>query len=98
MTTRSDPLPLAPEEMERRAKEIFPIDMAAEEFAAKDGYGWLGFTFADYGYRDKTLEAWLHRVGEIVRTPALLEQCQKQYLTEAQRRQIRAYLDDDFED
>jgi hypothetical protein len=98
MTGRDAPPPPAPEEMERRAMEIFPLDMDPEEFAAKDGYGWLGFTFADYAYRDKTLQAWLYRVGEIIRTPALLEACQKKYLTEAERRQIRAYLDDDFED
>jgi len=98
MNAPDDPLPLAPEQMEQRAKEVFPIEMVPEEFAARDGYGWLGFTFADYSYRDKTLQAWLYRVGEIVRTPALLEECQKKYLTEAQRRQVRAYMEDDFEE
>ncbi len=98
MAAPDDSLSLASELMEQRAKEVFPVDMAPEEFAARDGYGWLGFTFADYAYRDKTLQAWLYRVGEIIRTPALLEECQKKYLTEEQRRQVRAYLEDDFED
>lgn len=98
MSTPDESLPLAPEQMEQRATEVFPVDMAPEEFAARDGYGWLGFTFADYSYRDKALQAWLYRVGEIVRTPALLEACQKKYLTEEQRRQVRAYMEDDFED
>lgn len=98
MSTPDEVRTLAPERLEQRAKEVFPVDMAPEEFAARDGYGWLGFTFADYSYRDKTLQAWLYRVGEIVRAPELLEACQKKYLTEAQRREIRGYMEDDFED
>jgi hypothetical protein len=40
--------PLASEETENRVKETFPVDVSPEEFAAKDGYGWLDFPFGRY--------------------------------------------------
>lgn len=98
MTKDNDTLPLAPEDMEQNAREIFPTDMAPEEFAAKDGYGWLGFTFADYSYRDKALETWIHKVGHIIRSPELFKQCQQKYLTPAEQKRMQEYMDDDFED
>jgi len=88
---------LAPEETEQRVKDTFPIDMAPEEFAARDGYGWLDFPFARYRYRDARLDEWIQRVYDILRSPERLRECQARYLTPAERRLIERYLQDDDE-
>lgn len=97
MSTDQADRPLATEQLEQRVQAMFPIDMAPERFAAEDGYGWLGFIFGDYRYRNAELDAWIQRVGEILRTPQLLEQCRQQYLTEEERARLR-YIENDLED
>lgn len=88
---------LASEETEQRVKETFPIDVPPEEFAARDGYGWLDFPFARYRYRDAELDAWIQAVHAILRSPERLRACQAKYLTPAERRLIERYLQDDDE-
>ena len=89
--------PLASEETESRVKETFPVDMNPEEFAARDGYGWLDFPFGRYRYRDAKLDAWIQAVKEILRAPERLRECQAKYLSEAERQLIAKYLQDDIE-
>lgn len=89
--------PLASEETEGRVKDTFPIDMAPEEFAARDGYGWLDFPFARFRYRDQALDQWIQQVGEILRQPDKLRECQAKYLTPAEMQLIRRYLEEDNE-
>ena len=89
--------PLAPEETEERIKEIFPVEISPEEFAARDGYGWLDFPFGRYRYRDATLDEWIQAVRVILQTPARLRECQAKYLTPAEMRVITRYLQDDDE-
>lgn len=89
--------PLASEETEGRVKDTFPIDMAPEEFAARDGYGWLDFPFARFSYRDQALDQWIQQVGEILRQPDKLRECQAKYLTPAEMQLIRRYLEEDNE-
>src|SRR3569623_632568 len=50
--------PLASEETERRVVETIHIDMAPEEFAARDGYGWLDIPFGRFRYRAPALDRW----------------------------------------
>ncbi len=88
---------LASEETEGRVKETFPIDMAPEEFAARDGYGWLDFPFARYRYRDANLDEWIQAVNKILQSPAKLRECQAKYLTPAEMRLINKYLQEDDE-
>ena len=88
---------LATEETEGRVKETFPIDMAPEEFAARDGYGWLDFPFARYRYRDPNLDEWIQAVNKILQSPAKLRECQAKYLTPAEMRLINKYLQEDDE-
>lgn len=88
---------LATEETEGRVKETFPIDMAPEEFAARDGYGWLDFPFARYRYRDANLDEWIQAVNKILQSPAKLRECQAKYLTPAEMRLINKYLQEDDE-
>lgn len=89
--------PLASEETEKRVRETFPIEIAAEEFAARDGYGWLDFPFGRYRYRDPQLDQWIQAVKEILSSPARLRECQAKYLTPAEMQLIEKYLSDDGE-
>lgn len=88
----------ASEETEARVKDTFPIDMAPEEFAARDGYGWLDFPFARYRFRDAALDQWIQEVGAILRQPDKLRECQAKYLTAGEMQLIRRYLQGDDED
>src|SRR3569832_1309854 len=86
--------PLASEETERRVVETFPIDMAPEEFAARDGYGWLDFPFARFRYRDPALDRWIQQVNEILREPEKLRECQSKYHTAAELQLIHKNQED----
>ena len=88
---------LASEETEGRVKETFPVDQSPEEFAARDGYGWLDFPFGRYRYRDTELDKWIQAVNEILHSPDKLRECQAKYLTMAERRLIDKYMQDDDE-
>lgn len=89
--------PLASEDTEDRVKETFPIDVPPEEFAARDGYGWLDFPFGRYRYRDPELDEWIQAVKEILQTPERLRECQAKYLTPAEIQLATKYLQDDNE-
>lgn len=93
MTTHSEnaqQLPFAPEELETRAKEIFPIEMSAEEFAGRDGEGWEAFPFAAYQYRDAALNAWIQQFARILATPGMVEVYQMKYLAPQERARLEA--------
>jgi len=89
--------PWASEETEGRVRETFPTDMSPEEFAARDGYGWLDFPFARYRFRDEALDRWIQEVGAILRQPDKLREYQAKYLTPGEMQLIRKYLQDDDE-
>jgi hypothetical protein len=89
--------PLASEETENRVKETFTIDVSPEEFAARDGYGWLDFPFGRYRYRDSQLDEWIQAVKEILSSPDKLRECQSKYLTPAEMQLIAKYLEDDLD-
>lgn len=89
--------PLASEETEQRVQATFPIETPPEEFAARDGYGWLDFPFARYRFRDPGLDEWIQAVSAILQSPERLRACQAKYLTPAERRLIDRYLQDDDE-
>lgn len=82
--------PLAPQELETRAKEIFPIEMSPEEFAGRDGEGWEPFPFAAYQYRDAALNAWIQQFAKILSTPGMVEVYQMKYLTPQERARLAA--------
>jgi hypothetical protein len=88
---------LASVDTEGRVKETFPIDMSPEEFAARDGYGWLDFPFALYRYRDHKLDEWIQDVNEILQSPDKMRECQAKYLTPAEKRLIDKYMQEDDE-
>lgn len=95
--SESEKRPLASEETEGRVKETFPIELPPEEFAARDGYGWLDFPFAIYRYRDPKLDEWIQAVNEILQSPTRMREYQAKYLTSAEMGLIDKYMQDDGE-
>jgi hypothetical protein len=61
-----DDLPMATPEREEDARELFPIHMTPEEYAASYGAGWLCFSYDDYRYSDPVLDRWIQRLGDIL--------------------------------
>ena len=95
MTDDRSQLPAATDEMEKHVREVFPIGIDPEVFAAKDGAGWLDFTFHEYRFSDPELDSWIHTVGKIINDPQTLEELQRQYLSDAEFIEMRKYMDDD---
>lgn len=88
--------PLAPLEWEAAAREIFPLNLSPEEYAAREGVNWGCFSFADYRYRDEKLDAWLQELGAIFFTPGRLHECQEALLTPDELRQVREREQEEF--
>lgn len=95
MTNDKNHLPLATEEMENHVRKVFPTQTDPDEFAARDGAGWMDFTFHEYRFQDPELDSWIHAVGKIITDPQQLEEVQRKYLTEAEFIEMRKYMDDD---
>lgn len=82
-------LPLAPLGYEQDARNLFPVkETSPEEYAARNGRVWLCFSFDKYSYRDKQLENWLQRLGEILKSQETLQQYREQYLSLEEKAQI----------
>lgn len=74
--------PPAPPSRAADAEALFPYRaMSAEEYAAREGAGWVCFSFDDYIYENQELNAWLHTLGDILFTPGRLAEVQRKYLT-----------------
>lgn len=72
--------PLAPESLERDAKNCLPYrTMTPEEYAVKDGDRWACFSFGEYRYRDPVLDRWVHALDDIVFNPDRLKQVKDEH-------------------
>lgn len=98
MTDQQTDLPMASKDMEAHVKKVFPIDMDPEEFAAKDGAGWLNFTFNDFRFADQALDQWIHAVGKIIRDPEKLDEVQRKFLNDTELAEMKKYMEDDLEE
>ncbi len=98
MNDQKADLPYATAKMEAQIKEVFPTDMEPEIFAAKDGAGWMNFTFNDYRFHDQVLNQWIHTVGAIIRDPAKLAEVQSKHLSPHEQAQMKKYMEDDVDD
>ncbi len=98
MNSQNTELTYASATMEANVKSVFPIDMEPEVFAAQDGAGWLNFPFNDYRFQDPALNQWIHAVGAIIRDPVRLDAVQRKYLSSAELKQMKKYMDDDLEE
>jgi hypothetical protein len=79
---------LAPLEREELIREIFPIHMAPEEYAARFGHQLNELTFCNYRYNDPVVNAWMQRLERVFFSPDLLKSYQEQFLTHDERMQI----------
>jgi len=62
----SNELPMADPGREEMAREIFPLNISPEEYAARNAHGWLCFSFDDYRYSDPKLTQWIQRLGDVL--------------------------------
>ncbi len=79
-----DHLPLADEGREKRALELFRLEMLPGEFAARFGHQFAPFAFDYYRYSHPGLTEWVQRLGDIFfgRNDApTLRQVRERYLT-----------------
>ena len=58
--------PLAHSEREIAARQMFPLDVSPELYAARESHRWVCFSFHDYRYRDEALDRWIQRFAEII--------------------------------
>ena len=67
-----DHRPRVSADYEAAIKALFPAGMPAEEYAGRYGASYLAFTLDDYRYPDAAFDAWVQRLGLILRNPSLL--------------------------
>jgi len=79
-----DDLPLASEEQEETAKDLFQIEIDPEEYAARWAHKIGCSSFDCFCYRDKKLGAWIQKLHKILRGQytKTIEELRKEYLSE----------------
>ncbi len=61
--------------------------LSPEVYAAKRGHLVGCFSLDEYSYADTELQNWIYRFAEIYRSPELLDDCRKRYLTPGEYRE-----------
>ena len=91
--------PHAPQLREEAARDLFPVELSPEEYAARHAHEWACFSFDDYQYSDPRLDAWIQRLGEILfqRTgaPAIAE-LRARFLTSSEIAEIERRSKEDL--
>jgi len=59
-------LPLASPSQEQWAREIFPVAVSPEVYAARESHRWMCFSFDNYRYNDPALSLWIQKLGDIL--------------------------------
>ena len=77
------------------ARRVFEgwADMSPEEWAARYAHAVGCSSFDRYRYLDPALHEWIHRLHEILSSPARVEECRKKFLSP---REIEAQCRDGF--
>jgi hypothetical protein len=91
--------PMADPGREKDARELFPLDMSPDEYAARNAHDWYCFSYDDYRYSDPEMERWIQRLGDIlfVREGApTLEELRARYLTDEERQAIARRRAEEF--
>lgn len=84
-------LPLAEPGMEAYARRMMIDGVTPEEFAARYAHTIATFSMDNFGYREPEVEAWVHRLGDILwgRADApRLADLRARYLTDDERKKI----------
>jgi hypothetical protein len=72
--------PEARAESEQHLREQMTQCPSADEYAAIHGRNILIFGYGNDEFDDKEVQAWAHRVAEVLFTPGLLAECEEKYL------------------
>ncbi|MEF2280201.1 hypothetical protein V3W47_18055 [Deinococcus sp. YIM 134068] len=80
-------LPCRPDEW---AESVFPEwkQVGPEKYAARNAHLFFSFSFYNYQYPNKKLEAWVHRLGQLLNDPAQVERLRQQLLSAEERERI----------
>ena len=92
-------LPMADPGRERDAREMFPLDMSPEEYAARHAQDWICFSFDDYRYADARLDSWIQRLGDILfrrEGAPSLDELRLKYLTPQEREAVEKREKEEF--
>ena len=84
---------------EEVARLMFPLDLSAEEYAARHAHQMACFSFDDYRFSDARLDAWIQRLGDILfeRNGApSLDELRRRFLTEEERAAIARRRQEEF--
>ena len=84
-------LPIADPGREADARNLFPFEVAPEEYAARHAHEWYCFSFDDYRYADPAVDRWIQRLGDILfrrEGAPSLDELRATYLTADERRAI----------
>jgi hypothetical protein len=87
---------LASLDYEQWARELFPLTLSPEEYAARESHNFMCFSFDEYCYRDKQLDQWIQRFAEILHTPGRCDRDRRQYLTPEEYEQVQRRMEEEF--
>jgi hypothetical protein len=65
---------------------VAPADLerTPEEYVARHAHALGGFSFHLYHFNNPALGAWVRRVGDLIASDEMVEQCRQQYLSQAE--------------
>jgi hypothetical protein len=96
METENYERPVASPQFEQIVHEQFPLDNSPEDYAARQGHRWACFSLDNYQFRDKKLDAWIQRLGQIFFTRGLIDQCRRELLTPQELEQVEREMAEEF--
>jgi hypothetical protein len=78
-SARTTQLSQAPERIERAAARLIARGLSPEQYAGLRGANVLLFSLHKYRYADSKVSDYIWRLGKILDTPEMLEECQLMY-------------------
>ena len=77
---------------------VAPADLerTPEEYVARHAHALGGYSFHLYHFSNPVLGAWVRRVGELLASDEMVEQCRQQYLSQAEAELARRQSDEEL--
>jgi hypothetical protein len=79
---------------EEDALRTFPIEMDAEEYAAREGHSWACCSYINYRYSNPQLESWMRKFEKYLTNYELLKKARTKFLTPEEIRAAEEYEND----
>ena len=84
---------------EQTARELFPLEISPEEYAARNAHRWGSCSFDEYVFSDPQLDRWVQRLGDIFfgryGAPSI-DELRRLLLTPTEQDSIARESEDDF--